>query len=139
MEANIKEGKLNNLTHLGIRLVIGVIFLVHGFAKIVMPGFGGFLSNLGLPSEMAPLIALAEIIPGILIIIGILSRISASLHSVIMLGAIILVKKLATLTGGPGSYEFELILLAANLTIITMGPGKISVAHIAKIIPRFLH
>lgn len=139
MEANIREGKLNDLTHLGIRLVIGVIFLVHGLAKTAMPGFGGFLSNLGLPPEMAPLIALAEIVPGILIIIGILSRISASLHSIIMLGAIILVKKLATLTGGPGSYEFELILLAANLTIIAMGPGRISVAHIAKKIPRFLH
>ena len=139
MEANIKEGKLNDITHLGIRLAVGVIFLVHGIAKIMMPQFGGFLANLGLPAEMAPLIALAEIIPGILLIIGVLSRISASLLSIIMLGAILHVKKLATLTGGPGSYEFELVLLAANLTIITMGPGRISIAHIAKKIPRFLH
>jgi len=40
---------------------------------------------------------------------------------------------------GQGGYELDLILLAANLTIITMGPGKISIAHIVKRIPRFLH
>ena len=88
---------------------------------------------------MARIMALAEIIPGILLIIGVLNRIASSLLSIIMLGAIFHVKKAANFTGASGSYEFDLILLAANLTIITMGPGRISVAHIAKKIPRFLH
>ena len=139
MEANIRETKLNDITHLGIRLTVGVIFLVHGIGKAANPGFGGFLSSLGLPAEMAPLIALAEIVPGILLIIGVLSRIASSLLSIIMIGAILHVKKAQTLTGGQGAYEFELILLAANLAIITMGPGRVSIAHIAKKIPRFLH
>ncbi|NDB51538.1 MAG: DoxX family protein [Nitrosopumilaceae archaeon] len=78
MEANIRETKLNDITHLGIRLTVGVIFLVHGIGKTANPGFGGFLSSLGLPAEMAPLIALAEIVPGILLIIGVLSRIASS-------------------------------------------------------------
>jgi len=138
MEANIREGKLNDITHLGIRLTVGVIFLVHGIGKTANPGFGGFLGSLGLPAEMIIPIALAEIVPGILLIIGVLSRISASLLSIIMLGAIFHVKKAENFTG-QGAYEFDLILLAANLSIITMGPGRISIAHIAKKIPRFLH
>jgi putative oxidoreductase len=55
-----------------------------------------------------------------------------------MLGAIFHVKKAENFTG-QGAYEFDVILLATNLAIITMGPGRISIAHIAKKIPRFLH
>ncbi len=138
MEANIKEGKLNDITHLGIRLAVGAIFLVHGIAKAANPGFGGFLGNLGLPTELVMPIALAESIGGILLIIGVLNRISASVLSIIMLGAIFHVKKAENFTG-QGAYELDLILLAANLSIITMGPGRISIAHIARKIPRFLH
>jgi putative oxidoreductase len=138
MEANIKEGKLNDITHLGLRLAVGGIFLVHGIGKTANPGFGGFLGSLGLPAEMVMPVILAESIGGILLIIGVLNRISASVLSIIMLGAIFHVKKAENLTG-QGAYELDLILLAANLCIITMGPGRISIAHIAKKIPRFLH
>jgi putative oxidoreductase len=91
-----------------------------------------------MPAEMAMPIILAESVCGILLIVGVLNRISASILSIIMLGAIFHVKKAENFTG-QGAYEFDLILLAANLTIITMGPGRISIAHIAKKIPRFLH
>lgn len=138
VDAAIREGKFNDITHFGIRLVIGVIFIVHGTGKLVNPGFGGFLSNLGLPAEMLIPIALAEIVPGVFVIIGILNRISSSLLSIIMLGAIFHVKKAENFTG-QGAYEFDLILLAANLVIIAVGPGRISLAHAAKKIPRFLH
>ena len=139
MEANIRETKLNDITHLGIRLAVGVIFLVHGLGKMANPGLAGFLGSLGIPAEMVVPITLAETIGGILLIIGVLNRISASVLSIIMLGAIFHVKKAENFTGAQGAYEFDLILLAANLTIITMGPGRISIAHIAKKIPRFLH
>ncbi|MEM3064249.1 MAG: DoxX family protein [Candidatus Nitrosotenuis sp.] len=137
MDAGIRESKFNDITHLGVRLAVGVIFLVHGMGKF-NPGFAGFLSNQGLPAEMQIPIALAETVPGILLIIGVLNRISSSLLSIIMLGAIFHVKDAASLTGERG-YELDLILLAANLAIITMGPGRISVAHAIKKLPRFLH
>ncbi len=80
-------------------------------------------------------IALAETIPGILLIIGVLTRISASLLSIIMVGAIFYVKQASNLTGD-GAYEFDLILLAACVLIIVAGPGRVSISHIAKKIPR---
>lgn len=137
MDASIKESKFNDITHLGLRLAVGVIFIVHGTGKF-NPGFVGFLSSQGLPAEMQIPIALAETVPGILLIIGVLNRISSSLLSIIMLGAIFHVKDAANLTGERG-FEIDLILLAANLTIITMGPGRISLSHLVKKLPRALH
>jgi len=135
-DTQIKESKLHDITHFGIRAAIGVIFLVHGTGKF-NPGFIGFLSNIGFPPEMQIPIALAESISGILLIIGVLTRISSSILSIIMLGAIFYVKQATSLTGERG-FEIDLILLAGCLATIVSGPGRVSISHIAKKIPRFL-
>jgi len=102
------------------------------------PGFASYLPMMGLPVEMQIPIVLAELIPGILLIIWVLSRLSTSLLSIIMLGAIVHVKGAQRLTGEMG-VEFDLILLASLLVIMIVGPGRISLAHIIKKIPRCLH
>lgn len=137
-EAKFSEGKLNDVVFMGLRSAIGVIFIAHGISKFG-EGFVGFLTGpIGLPAEMQIPIALAELIPGILLIFGVLSRLSASLLSIIMLGAIFHVKGASNLTG-QGGYELDLILLATCLVIIVMGPGRVSISHIVKKIPRTLH
>ena len=138
MNSQLSNGIFHDITNIGLRSVIGAIFIVHGFGKFGNPGFGGWISSMGIPTEMQIPIALAEFIPGILLIIGVLTRISASILTIVMLGAIFLVKGAANLTGEHG-YEFDLILLASCLVVIAAGPGKVSVSHIAKKIPRFLH
>jgi len=135
-DTQIKESKLHDITHFGIRAAIGVIFLVHGTGKF-NPGFVGFLTNIGFPPEMQIPIALAESVSGTLLIIGVLTRISSSILSIVMLGAIFYVKQATSLTGERG-YEIDLILLAGCLATIVSGPGKVSVSHIARKIPRFL-
>ena len=137
-EANFRENKLVDIAFMGLRAAIGVIFILHGTGKFG-PGFVGFLTGpLGLPAEMQIPIALAETVPGILLIVGVLSRISASLLSIIMVGAIFHVKGAQSMTGD-GGVELDLILLASCLVIIVAGPGRVSIAHIAKKIPRYLH
>jgi len=37
-----------------------------------------------------------------------------------------------------GGFEWDMIMLAVALTIIAAGPGRVSVAHLVKRIPRFL-
>jgi len=135
-EAKFLENKLHDITHFGIRAAIGVIFIVQGSGKF-SPGFAGFLTNIGLPVEMQIPIALAETIGGILLIVGVLSRISSSILSIIMLGAIFHVKGASNLVG-EGGYALDLMLLAGCLIVIVAGPGKVSISHIAKKIPRFL-
>jgi len=135
--SEIKEKVLNDVVFMGLRSAIGVIFIVHGIGKF-NPGFTNFLSNMGLPPEMQIPIALAELVPGILLIVGVFSRLSASLLSIIMLGAIFHVKGAQSLTGD-GGIEIDLILLASSIVIMIAGPGRISLSHIIKKIPRCLH
>ena len=137
MDASLSQNKLHDIANMGMRAAIGVIFIVHGIGKF-NEGFLGFLTGyLGLPPEMQIPIALAEFIPGILLLIGVLTRISASIISIVMLGAIFLVKGASSLTGEHG-YEFDLILLAACLVVIVAGPGRISLSHVLKKVPRVL-
>ena len=135
--SEIKEKVLNDVVFMGLRSAIGVIFIVHGIAKF-NPGFSNFLSDIGLPLEMQIPIALAELVAGILLIIGVLSRLSVSLLSIILLGAIFHVKGAQSLTGDRG-IELDLILLASFLVIMIAGPGRISLSHIIKKLPRCLH
>ena len=135
-DTEIRKMMLHDVTHFGLRLVVGAIFIAHSIGKFD-PGFGGFVASLGLPPEMQIPIALAELVPGILLIVGVLTRISGAIISMVMLGAIFVVKGAQSLTGDSG-VEFDLILLAVCLVIIVIGPGRLSLATAVKKVPRFL-
>ena len=137
MDAQLSQHKLHDVVNMGLRAAVGVIFIVHGSGKF-NPGFLGFMEMLGLPPEMQIPIALAETVPGILLLIGVFTRLSASLLSIVMLGAIFYVKQAGSLTGERG-FELDLILLAACLVVMIAGPGRISIAHVVKKLPRCLH
>jgi len=137
MDAHLSQHKLHDVVNMGLRAAVGVVFIVHGSGKF-NPGFLGFMEMLGLPPEMQIPIALAETVPGILLLIGVFTRLSASLLSIVMLGAIFYVKQAGSLTGERG-FELDLILLAACLVVMIAGPGRISIAHVVKKLPRCLH
>ena len=135
-DTEIRQSKLHDISHFGLRLVIGAIFISAGFIKFD-PSFAAYLPQMSLPTQLQYLFALQEIIPGILIIAGVLTRISASVLSLVMLGVIFYIDKASQFTG-PNGVELPLLLIAASLVIITIGPGRISISHLAKKIPRFL-
>ena len=135
-DATLRTHRLHDLSHFGLRLVVGVFFMVHSQVKFGS-GFGQFLSSLGLPSEMAVLVGLLELVGGAALIIGVLSRIASGIIAIDMLGAMVYVKKLRAFSGNQG-VELELLAFIILLTIVVLGPGRISLAHIMKRVPRFL-
>ena len=136
--AELRGGILSDIVMMGMRAIVGVVFIVHGMGKF-SPGFAGFMENgLGIPAFMQVPVALGEVVPGILLLIGVLTRISSGLLSIYMLGAIFLVKGAQVFAGADGSTEFDIILLASALLVIVMGPGRISLSHILNRVPRFL-
>jgi len=135
-EATIRTHKLHDLSHFGLRIVVGVFFMVHSIMKF-NPQFQGFLTSVGLPGEMSILIGLLELIGGIFLVVGILTRISSTLLAIDMLGAIFYIKKIESFSGKNG-VELELLSFIILLTIIVLGPGRISLSHIMRKIPRFL-
>ena len=137
IEAKLSENKLHDLTHWGLRASIGVVFIVHSLKKFD-PAWQEWLITIGLPPEMQLPIALAEFIGGVLLVVGVLTRISAAVFSVILLGAIFHIRWENGFLISQGGWEWDLVMLAVTLSIIVAGPGRVSIAHIVKKIPRFL-
>lgn len=135
-DTEIHNGKIQHVSLFGLRLAIGAIFITVGIIKFD-PGFADYLPQMGLPKDMLYLFALEEFVPGIFIIAGVLTRVSASILSAVMLGVIFYIDKVSKFIG-PDGVELPVILLAVSLLLITTGPGKISLSHLLKKIPRFL-
>jgi putative oxidoreductase len=136
-EAVLKGNVLHDITHWGIRAAMGTIFIVHSLKKFD-PSWQEWLITIGIPPEMQIPIALAELIGGICLVVGVLTRVAASIMAVILLGAIFHIRWENGFFISDGGWEWDLIMLAAVLTIIVAGPGRISISHLVKKIPRFL-
>ena len=134
----MKDSKLHDITHWGIRASIGAIFIVHSLKKFDPSWQDWLVNTAGLPPEMQMPIALAELIGGILLVAGVLTRITAAVFSVILLGAIFHIRWENGFFVSQGGWEWDLVMLAAVLSIIVAGPGRVSIAHLVKKIPRFL-
>lgn len=135
--AELRGGILQDIVMMGLRATVGVVFIVHGAGKFA-PFFANVLPNWGIPASMQIPVALGELVPGVLLLIGVLTRFSSGLLSIYMLGAIFLVKGAESFTGDRGT-EFDIMLLAAALLVMIMGPGRISLSQIIKRLPRFIH
>ena len=138
VEATLKENKWHDLTHWGIRAALGITFLVHSLKKFDPSWQGWLVDTAGLPAEMQLPIALAEFLGGIFLLTGVLTRITAAVFSVILLGAIFHIRFENGFFISEGGWEWDMIMLAVALTIIAAGPGRISISHLVKRIPRLL-
>lgn len=136
-QANLKENLLHDMTHWGISASIGAIFIVHSLKKFD-PSWQEWLVSIGIPPEMQLPIALAEFIGGVLLVVGVMTRITGAVFSVILLGAIFHIRWENGFFVSKGGWEWDLVMLAAVLAIIVAGPGRISISHLVKKIPRFL-
>ncbi|MGH9922115.1 MAG: DoxX family protein, partial [Nitrososphaerales archaeon] len=134
----IRENLWHDITHWGIRAAIGAIFIFHSIKKFD-PSWQEWLIQVGLPPELQLPIALAEFLSGIFLIVGVLTRISSGVITIILLGAIFHIKSLDKFSGSTFTgWEFDLVMLAAVLSIIAAGPGRVSVTQVIKKIPRYL-
>jgi putative oxidoreductase len=131
-----------DLSLLIIRLVVGVIFMLHGSQKLFGAFGGPGLSAMVQPppNGMGPLgyaVSVGEFFGGVGLVFGFLSRFSAASLIVIMCGAIAMVhgKNGFFLGKGPNStlmeagFEYCLALIGLLLPILICGPGRISIGQ----------
>jgi putative oxidoreductase len=119
-----------------LRVVVGFVFLMHGYQKFFTNGIAGvtgFFASLGIPlaSVAAPSVATVELVGGALVILGFQHRIAAALQTCVVLGAI----GFAKMGGGffaPGGIELELTLAAGAFTIALAGGGAMTLEDALK-------
>ncbi len=115
-----------------LRLVLGVLVLLHGLFKIVNgPGsVMGSLAKAGLPTSIAYLVYLGEVVAPAFIIVGLWTRPAALVVAINMLVAVGLVHlgQLAQLTRAGGwALELQAMYLFGALAVALLGAGRYSV------------
>lgn len=115
-----------------LRVVTGFLFAAHGWQKFnefTIAGTQAAFSQMGVPAAnvAAPVIATLELVGGVALILGVLTRVFAALLVVNMLGALFLVHAPAGIFAATGGYELVLILAAAAAAVALVGAGKVSV------------
>jgi putative oxidoreductase len=129
--------RLASLAPLAVRIIVGIIMFAHGLQKLTEVGPGNFggqvLAGLGvpLPVFMGYVVTLVELVGGLLLIVGFLSRLAALLLTIDLVIAILLVKvNVGFISGSSGTgAELDLALIAGFLVILFAGPGRLSVDH----------
>lgn len=113
-----------------LRIVLGVIFVAHGYPKIAggVAGTAQFFGQLGIPLAgfFAWVITLLEFFGGIALVIGFLVTPIALLLAFHMLVGIVLVHApngFYVIGPGQDGIEFSLLLVAGLLGLVFAGPG----------------
>jgi len=114
-----------------LRLITGVTFAAHGWQKLFVFGPENLAAGFGqmgvpFPALTGLLVGLLEFGGGILLAVGVLTRLMSLGLAITMLGALFLVH----LDAGffmPNGYEFVLTLFGASVSLLLMGAGGVSV------------
>lgn len=105
---------------LPLRIMIGITFLAHRVPSLA--DFGqvqGFVGRIGLPPEVAFVVAALEIGGATAMFAGIITRITAALYIILMLSTTLVIKLSRGFVGG---FEVDLLLLVMAASLLITGP-----------------
>ena len=83
-----------------------------------------FFQQFGLPFELALAIGLLKVIDGIFLLVGVVTRITAAIFVIEMIGDTLIV---GLSQGFVGGYELTLLLMAICTSLLLTGPGRMSI------------
>src|ERR1043166_2139933 len=130
---------------LALRLVLGVVFVAHGSQKLFGiwdgPGLSAtvdfFKTIFGIPAYLMVIAVFTELLGGIAVTVGLLTRLASLGLAIDMAVAIAEVHRVNgffinwSMEAGRGhGYEFNLALLAMSIALALSGPGKLAVDHV---------
>ena len=121
--------KLQPLSLLALRLALGIIFFYHGYEKLTKHSNDALaaFAGMGLPSYVFYIVGTLELFGAILLVLGLVTRITALLLAIEMGIALV---RLDVPRGGiyaVHNYELALTLCVAAFLLATTGAGLLSV------------
>ena len=131
MNGRRKSSQHIDLALFVLRLVIGVVFIAHGWQKLFIfgpAGAGAGFAAMGvpLPSIMGPLVGVVECVCGAAVIFGVLTRVTSLALACDVLGAIVFFHAKHGFFV-PMGIEFVLTLFGSAITLWLAGPGEFSI------------
>lgn len=129
----LNQPQLDDIGKLILRLMVGVMILLHGIHKVLNPesldSINTMLTTINLPQSLAYGVYLGEVLGGLMVILGVYSRIGGMLIVGNMLFAIALAHgaQIFTLTNmGGWALELQGFFLFSGLAIIFLGSGRLA-------------
>jgi putative oxidoreductase len=115
-ESKLKKSEVGTLI---LRLFLGLSFFIHGVSKFQngIENTIGWFDSLGIPGFVGYIVAIIELVGGLLLTIGFGTRYIAALFVFIMIGAIWKVKLAAGFMGNGQGAGFELDLAFAVMAV----------------------
>lgn len=110
------------------RISVAAVFIYHGYAKVMdIETYISMFAGMGISALLTYVVAYAELLGGIAILLGVLTRYAAALHAIIMIVAIYLVHFKNGFNNMNGGYEFQLTLLLVSIGLVLAGAGAYSI------------
>ena len=113
-----------------LRVALGVLLFAHGALKVfvfTLPGTAAFFASAGFPAWSAYLVAPAEVLGGLALMLGFQTRLVALLSLPILLGALSVHLGNGWLFSAPkGGWEFLAFLVVAMFAQTLLGSGAVS-------------
>ncbi|NIK80303.1 putative membrane protein YphA (DoxX/SURF4 family) [Paenibacillus castaneae] len=114
-----------------MRVVLGILFLAHGISKLQM-GLGNvdaWFSSMGVPGFLAYIVATLELAGGIMLIIGLFTRVVSVIFTIMLIGAIVTMKLSVGLLGNDqmAGYELDLSFMLVSIYLIFAEPTPLSI------------
>ncbi len=123
----------NDFAALLLRSALGIMFLAHGLLKFVvftLAGTAGFFESVGFPGWAAYVVAPAEIIIGLALVLGVYTRAMALTGVVVLLGALwVHLPNGWLFTNKNGGWEYPAFLVISALSIALLGGGRIALTQ----------
>jgi len=111
-----------------VRISMGLIFAVHGYQKFAggIAGVSAFFAKVSipLPGLMAPVIAILELVGGLLLLAGVATRWVGLLFAIEMIVTTFWVQIPG---GGWGASDLDRSLLAGGILLLLAGAGRAAV------------
>jgi putative oxidoreductase len=115
-----------------LRLSLGVMFIAHALLKIfvfTVPGTVAFFQSVGFPGWLAYITIAAELAGGVLLLLGVYSRVVALALIPFLLGALFVHVGNGWVFNAPnGGWEYPAFLALAALVQALLGDGKFALA-----------
>ena len=113
-----------------LRLALGSMFLAHGLMKVfvfTLPGTAAFFQSVGFPGFTAYIVAPAEVLAGIALLVGFRTRLVAAAMVPVLLGALSVHLGNGWVFSAPkGGWEYPLYLVIAAIAQSLLGSGALS-------------